>query len=173
MSASERLFFALWPDEQTRTTIARLLRRVNQHHGGKQVHSDNLHLTLVFLGNVQLTQRQCVEKAADTISIMPFRLCLDHVGLFRGPRVVWLGIKETPDALKQLATNLQGAARHCGIQLDEKPFTPHVSLLRKVTQLNALHIEPVSWDVNEFCLVHSVSGPEGVEYRVVKTWGGC
>lgn len=166
----QRLFFALWPDAKTRKTIAKLVQRVIPHHQGKPVRTDNLHLTLAFLGNVNKAQRDCVETVAESLSITPFSLCLEHLGVFPRAKVLWLGIKEQPDALIQLANDLAKGARDCGIKLDETAFEPHVSLMRKTNQLHELEVEPIYWNINQFCLVQSISHVEGVEYQVVKSW---
>lgn len=167
---SQRLFFALWPDDKTRTTIAKLVQRVIPHHHGNPIRTDSLHLTLAFLGNVNNAQRECVETVAESLSITPFSLCLEHLGVFSRAKVLWLGIEEQPDALTQLANDLAKGARNCGIKLDEKAFKPHVSLIRKVNRLHELEVEPIYWNINRFCLVQSISHREGVEYQVVKSW---
>src|SRR5947199_233573 len=45
-----RLFFALWPDAATRTIIGELARQVAAESHGRAVASDNIHVTLAFLG---------------------------------------------------------------------------------------------------------------------------
>lgn len=167
---SQRLFFALWPDDGVRHIIATITKQVVAQHYGKPVCVENLHLTLAFLGNVNQTQRDCVEAVAESISITPFSLCLDHLGVFPKPKVLWMGLQEQPDALMQLSEDLCRGAEGCGIALDKKTFNPHVTLMRKVKNLHALEIESVQWQVRDFCLVQSVSYPEGVEYRVIKRW---
>jgi len=167
---SQRLFFALWPDNKTRNAIAAVAKHVSGYHQGRAVNTDNLHLTLAFLGNIDEAQRDCVEAVAESISMTAFSLCLEHLGVFQRAKVLWLGIKEQPDALMQLAESLAVGARACGIQLDDKGFTPHVSLMRKIIQLHEVEVEPIHWNINQFCLVQSISHVEGVEYRVVKKW---
>ncbi|MGV3652978.1 MAG: 2'-5' RNA ligase family protein, partial [Noviherbaspirillum sp.] len=44
--SSLRLFFALWPDQETRTALAAL----QSHVPGRRIRPGNLHVTLVFLG---------------------------------------------------------------------------------------------------------------------------
>lgn len=167
---TQRLFFALWPDNRTRNAIAAVAKQATGYHHGKLIRTDNLHLTLAFLGNIDEAQRDCVEAVAESISITPFSLCLEHLGIFQRAKVLWLGIKEQPDALMQLAESLAVGARACGVQLDEKGFTPHLSLMRKVNQLHEFEVESIHWEVNRFCLVQSISHEEGVQYQVVKSW---
>jgi len=167
---TQRLFFALWPDDKTRKAISVPVKQAAQYHQGKSIHINNIHLTLAFLGNVNQLQRECIEQCVESISMQPFSLCLEHLGIFPRPKVLWLGIKEQPGALTHLATSIEKCACDCGIKLDNKGFNPHVTLMRKVKQLNEFDVDPIHWDVNKFCLVESVSQPEGVEYKVVKSW---
>lgn len=174
MSAPEapkqRLFFALWPDDAVRNACANIIKQAKNNHNGKAVQLDNLHITLAFLGNVSTAQRECVEAVADSISMTPFKLEFDHVGWFKRPKVLWLGTQETPDALVQLVTGLGHGVRGCNIELDKRPFAAHLTLMRKVREFSELEIEPVEWCVDRFCLVQSFTYPEGVEYRVVRSW---
>lgn len=167
---TQRLFFALWPDAAVRESLAAVVKQTAQHHQGKAMRPDNLHITLAFLGNVSDVQRACVEAAADAINMTPFDLRLDHVGWFKRPQVLWLGATETPEPLMQLVVGLNRGLRGCDIALDERPFATHLTLMRKIRKFNDLVIEPIDWHVDHFCLVQSLTHPEGVEYKVVKQW---
>lgn len=166
----QRLFFALWPDDITRQRLAAVVKQAAQQHQGKVMHTDNLHITLAFLGDVSNAQRACVEAVADSISMTPFNLRLEPIGWFKRPKVLWLGADETPDALMQLVASLNQGLRSCDIALDDRPFATHLTLMRKVQRFNEMKIEPIDWRVDRFCLVQSFTHPEGVEYKVVKSW---
>lgn len=167
---TQRLFFALWPDDTVRKALAAVVKQTAQHHQGKAMRPENLHITLVFLGNISATQRACAEAVADSINMMPFDLRLDHLGGFKRPQVLWLGARETPDALMQLAASLNRGLRGCDIAMDDRPFSTHLTLMRKIREFNERVIEPIDWHVDNFCLVQSLTHPEGVEYKVVKQW---
>jgi 2'-5' RNA ligase len=47
-----RLFFACWPDAALQEQLAQLGRQLQRQSGGKPSRRENLHLTLVFLGDV-------------------------------------------------------------------------------------------------------------------------
>ncbi|WP_126455736.1 RNA 2',3'-cyclic phosphodiesterase [Sulfuriflexus mobilis] len=166
----QRLFFALWPDDAVRGACAGIIKQARNNHDGKAVQLNNLHITLAFLGYVSEAQRECVEAAADAISMAPFDLRFDHVGWFKRPKVLWLGAHETPEALLQLVADLNRGVRGCDIELDERPFATHLTLMRKVREFNEMETEPIDWRVDRFCLVQSLTHREGVEYQVVKSW---
>ncbi|MCU7896259.1 MAG: hypothetical protein KZQ62_16110 [Candidatus Thiodiazotropha sp. (ex Lucinoma aequizonata)] len=48
---------------------------------GCRHHPDELHITLLFLGQVTASQFQCIEKEADNIQVDPFELTINHTGL--------------------------------------------------------------------------------------------
>lgn len=169
-ATKQRLFFALWPDAATRAVLARLA----QHHArdnGRAVSADNLHLTLVFVGGVTDAQRGCMEAAAATVVAAPFSVTLDRLGHWPKPKALWAGVEAAPLALTDLVTQLNTALIACGYKPDPRSFEAHVTLARK-----ALHppdtqqIPPLVWCAEDFCLVESVTGEQGSEYRVLMRW---
>ncbi len=169
-SRSQRLFFALWPDAGERRQLAALLPVLAQG-GGRPVPADNLHLTLAFLGQVTPAQRQCMEAWADTLNPPPLELILDRLEHWPGPRIAWLGPSAWPEALDVLAASLAEGMRQCGLQPDTRPYTPHVTLLRKAPGLPAVPTGlPVPWRTRSFVLCESRSDGDGVVYRVLRRW---
>ena len=167
----QRLFLALWPDDELRKHIKRSGKSLLRHGGGRPVALENIHITLVFLGNVDEHQQACVEQVADGVQCPIFSLKLDKAGHWPRPRVLWLGCKETPEPLKQLVSDLYQGINHCGIQLDSRPYQAHLTLMRKVSKPPAdLTIEPIDWSLDRFVLVKSTTHPEGVKYSVIKEW---
>src|SRR5690606_10650260 len=53
-----RVFYALWPDEETRASLARATRHAVRRCGGRPIRRENLHITLAFLGSVDETGLQ-------------------------------------------------------------------------------------------------------------------
>jgi len=168
--ATERLFFALWPDDATRSRCAQVAHQL-AHLGGQPVSPDNVHITLSFLGSVDAAQRVYAERAAAAVRARPFTLTLDRLGYFPKPRVVWLGGEPVPAALADLATELNHKLGDCGIRLDTRPFALHMTLLRKVSGQPVLAApEPITWRVQLFSLVKSETRSEGPIYTVIRTW---
>lgn len=165
-----RLFFALWPTEPVRQSILRSQQQAAQLHQGRCLRKGNLHLTLVFLGTIPNQYLSSLLAMAETIRGNVFNLTLDHAGLFSKPRCLWLGCAEKPAALMALAAQLARGVKACGLTIDERPYNPHVTIMRKVTALTDFQVAPIFWPVNEFCLVKSEPVSDGVEYSVVQRW---
>jgi len=169
----QRLFLALWPDEAVRRRLIRERDLAAAACRGRPVAPDNLHITLVFLGASDGPQRACAERAAGEVKAPAFRLMLERVGYWSRPRVVWLGSDGVPASLSALVGALQQGLAGCGYTLEERPFRPHITLLRKVPprpRFKPRLDEPVEWPVTHFHLVESVTRSTGAEYRLVATW---
>jgi len=166
----QRLFFALWPDEGVRATLDQsagelLGKRV------KRVVASNLHITLAFAGSVSGAVRSCLEAAADDIHVPRFELCIDRVGHWPRPRILWAGPTHIPGELWSLAGALRQTLEDCGIETGTRPFHPHVTLARKVSKCpEGAGFPPLHWSISHFSLVESVTDPAGVRYRVLRSW---
>lgn len=169
-SEGRRLFFALWPDAALQRTLYKVGRAVSPQ-GGKPMVARNLHITLAFLGTIGADKRQCMEAQADAIQLPPFELMLDQAGFWARPQVVWLGCSVVPEPLQALAARLNGAMAACGLTPDSRPYSPHLTVLRKARQEpRQLDINTVHWAVGDFVLVQSLTLPEGAQYQVVRRW---
>jgi 2'-5' RNA ligase len=166
---SLRLFLALVPPPETRASLARLARSLR--HGGRAVPAANLHITLAFLGTVTAGRARDAAAVADGFAGSGgFELCLETVGHWPRPRVLWCAPQRTPAALASLAGALAAALRARGFELERRRFAAHLTLARKVSHYaghNRLR-EPVLWDVDSMQLVASRTRPEGARYRVLR-----
>ena len=172
---SQRLFFALWPDDTLRQQLVHRSKPLVQAAHGRPVAVENLHITLAFLGDVDTDQHECVEcmatSVAENIACLPFELTLDHIGHWPRSRVLWFGPTETPEPLRLMADGLSAGARECGLLLNARPYSPHLTLMRKVTRApEKQSVETLSWPVSGFVLVRSVPVPQGVAYEVIREW---
>jgi 2'-5' RNA ligase len=160
----------LRPDAATRAALA-TLAQYHARHNGRAVTPENLHLTLVFVGGVTAAQHACMEAAAATVIAPPFAFTLDSLGFWPRPRVLWAGADAAPSALTDLVTRLSAALVPCGYQPEVRPFKAHVTLARKAQRLpTTQQMPPLVWQADDFCLVESVTGEQGSEYRVIARW---
>lgn len=170
-----RLFFALWPDDALRQQLVSRSRPLVETVRGRPLPDEKLHITLVFLGDTDARQRDCVESMATSVAeeaaCRPFELTLDRFGHWSRSRVLWFGCSETPEPLTTLVDRLSAGARECGLTLDTRPFRAHLTLMRKVSRApKEWPAEPLPWPVNSFVLVRSVPVPQGVQYEVLREW---
>ena len=167
---SQRLFFALWPDAATREAMSQVQRELAVA-GGRPLHPLDLHITLAFLGQVSPDQLPCVLAAAEQVHAAAHTLTLTRQGWWRGPRVAWCAPEETPPAMLELVDQLWNGLAGCGFEREARPFKAHVTLLRKARSIETAPLaSPIQWELKDFALVASLSGPGAPRYKVLQRW---
>jgi 2'-5' RNA ligase len=145
-----RLFFAVPVPADARARIGELIERVQGSVGDgtariRWVHVDGLHLTLRFLGPTPDDRLGPLAAGADAVASAeaPFEVVMGGGGAFPSlarPRSLWVGVSSGADRLARLADGLTAAAADCGLFLDTRPFTPHLTIART----DGLRLGPVA-----------------------------
>ncbi len=167
----ERLFIALWPDADTRAQLVRASESLGI--GGRLVAPANLHMTMVFLGQVPVAARRAILKAMRESRVGSFKLVLDRSGHFSASRVAWLGCSTPPPQMLAIQQRLTEQLRGAGFALEERAFRAHVTLARDVGAPPATTADeclPITWGVDSLALVRSPARG-GAPYQVLDTVG--
>ncbi len=93
---------------------------------------DQMHLTLYFLGEVNEHRTARIAAALAAVDRTPFPLTIAGVGLFPskgGTTTLWAGVSPCAE-LHELHKIVGQALAEAGVQLEVRPYTPHVSLAR-------------------------------------------
>jgi 2'-5' RNA ligase len=167
--ASSRLFFALWPDDETRQNILHIQQAVTMTVF-KPVPAQNFHVTLVFLGSVSKTLESTLKAHTTSIQSEPFNLVFDQLQFWPKARVLCLTSQQPHSLIVDLATAISNAASICGLKTDSRPYRPHVTLARHGQAFNRQSCPALTWRAQAFCLVESCSTFEGVRYQVLEKW---
>ena len=155
-----RLFLALWPPAATAAALQAWASQLD----GRPTRSENIHLTLAFLGEADEAKASA---AATRVTGRKHDLPIEHAEYWRHNQIVWVGPGRTPPLLEDLVKSLHGELRAGNLVLEDRPFAAHVTLLRKAKRPAAFPALPaVEWPVDEFSLVASVHG----RYRVLETF---
>ena len=163
-----RLFFAVWPDAAAAQALAALSRQVAELSGGRPPPPEKLHLTLAFVGQVEAGRLDALAGCA-RLRAGRLRLDFDRVGSFRRARVAWAGCSLPAPELLDLQQQLAGRLLAGGFPLEEREFTPHVTLARRIERpVPPARIEPVTWNADAFTLVRSETGTG--RYTVLERW---
>lgn len=135
-----RLFVAVDIDAASRAAIAALQRTTRDTDRDRQrgtlrwVKPEHLHLTLVFLGNVDDAYAPAVIEAyAQPVPTAPFDLVFRGLGAFpqRGaPRALWVGVDEGANEVVAVQQVMAERAQGLRIPIDARPFSPHLTLAR-------------------------------------------
>jgi 2'-5' RNA ligase len=168
---TQRLFFALWPDQEIRKHLCALADDALPQGVGRRVQAENLHLTLAFLGSVEAKMRHCIEEVASDIRARRFTLTFERLGCWQRTGVMWVGPLQQPEDLIFLVDTLNSALAGCGMSTEKRAYQAHLTLARKVRRCRRGHaIAPIVWDVNRFCLVASRTYAEGARYEILRSW---
>lgn len=164
-----RLFLALWPDDAVRARIAAYRDAWRWPAGAKPVPDEKLHLTLHFIGAFARDRIAALSEALAKVETEP--LCLSGGGaeIWRGGIAV-LSVASVP-ALTGLHERLGGALAGLGIELEARPFAPHVTLARKARGAEAPVLPAeLDWWARAPVLVESARVPPST-YRLLCTVG--
>jgi len=138
----------------------------------------NVHLTLKFLGGVPALRIEPVSKAVERAAsaISPFEIEVAGTGCFpsvRSARVLWVGLSNVPDAMKQLYSNIESELEREGFAREKRKFSPHLTIGRirvpgtgaaVAEQLVAQGFEPERFTAAEVIVMRSDLKPTGAIY---------
>lgn len=151
--------------------LGELARSFYRECGGRVVRTPNIHLTLVFLGDVPTARFADLMTLAGSIAATAFEFAIDTCGYWRHNRIVWAGTARCPQPLCELVLQLIRALRAAGFQCDERDYVPHITLLRAARRAPAPQAAAqIPWRAADFALVQSVRRDGGVAYDVVQRW---
>lgn len=127
-----RLFVALTLERSARREIVNLQKKMWGENRKGLTSSENLHLTLAFLGETDSKRVEDICWAMEKVRMQPPELVFDRIGVFKqsGGDIWWLGIKENK-LLEKLQFCLSDNLMYKGFQLEERKFLPHLTLARK------------------------------------------
>lgn len=142
----------------------------------RPVPPENLHLTLVFLGEIPETTLADVDAAFGKVRVPPFELALAGLGMFGGAKARSVHAEVVASQpLLHLQSKAETAARSAGVAVASRRFAPHVTLARlperfaergrleaAVAARSGYRAAP--FPVEDFRLFRSWPGPAGSTY---------
>jgi RNA 2',3'-cyclic 3'-phosphodiesterase len=169
----QRLFFSLkFSPAQHQQLLPYQQQALSLCPGAKAVDSDNLHLTLFFLGQVDAAQQQSLVLAAQQIKLEAFSLTLEHLACFAKPKILYLAPSVVPDALLQLQQQVAALCKAEGFSDMHDNYRPHITLARHAVCDATFQqpVMPLTLQVSEFALYCSENSGGGVSYQPLTTF---
>ena len=170
-----RLFFALWPDVDTRAQIANAAVALRLAGDAQPVPRENYHVTLAFVGEVTTSRLAVLQQIGRGQRAAGCTIRFDANDYWPDHQVAVAVAREAPAALTLLWTQLhRDLALHqaaLNLRYPRSSLRTHITLARKVAQAPVLQaMSPLHWNARSFSLVRSdTSGARSV-YTVVDTW---
>ena len=140
-----RLFIAINFNNDTRSRLLALRDELHSHSAsGNFSLSENLHLTLAFLGECDMKQTTATKTVLDSLAVEPMSICVDRIGRSRrdGGDIWCAGITKN-EVLLSLQQMLINKLVSAGFILEKRRYSPHITLGREiVTDVQPWPIEP-------------------------------
>jgi len=157
------IYFAIKPPPDVASVLAATAREVTRELGGKPAREDTIHLTLAFLGELPAQHFGELIDVARGVRAESFDVPIDRLGYWAHNRLLWAGSQSFPPALMSLAAQLEAVLLDAGyLKIDvsgRHPFTPHITLARKVNgPVDAARLqmsEALAWSCRGFVLIRS------------------
>ena len=176
------LFIAVRPDERASEDLQDALGRVRRLPPAQDLRWQpewQWHVTVAFLGDPpDDVDDEVVDRLDPVIRRAPVRdVRMAGAGCF-GRQIVWIGIEsgDARDQLSALASGIPPLLRGTGVQVDRRPWRPHVTVARarrgdaaRAADLLADYAGP-PWTVDELLVIRSTGGPRP-EHRVIHRLG--
>lgn len=175
-----RVFFAVEIPANIKAKLAEYiesLKKLSKSHQIRWTRSENLHITLQFVGEVQGKDvDQLIAAVQDELKDLDMHLHLNvgELHLFpdpHRPRVLVLNVSPQADLAKLSAQIGRGVVK-VGYEIESRQFRAHLSIGRiKTSQKSALnfladidapHLE--AFEINDIVLFQSEPHPEGSQY---------
>lgn len=103
---------------------------------GKLTHQDNLHLTLLFIGEMDQSHIEHLNRhlTHDLTREKSFSISTSSLGSFnkKSEHILWIGIEEGIDELTMLAKKVKQSTSRADIAFKSSDFTPHITIARNV-----------------------------------------
>ncbi|MGD8565992.1 MAG: RNA 2',3'-cyclic phosphodiesterase [Candidatus Bathyarchaeota archaeon] len=135
MSESIRSFIAFDINEESVITKMKDVQASLANTGAhlKMVKPENIHVTMHFLGNISFAMIEKIHEKMRKIEYKTFNIKIKGIGVFphlRYIRVIWAGITEGADHLKNISIQLESYLQKLGFPRDRKGFSPHLTIAR-------------------------------------------
>jgi len=161
-----RLFISVNCDNNVKTQLLDVQDRLRtQAVKGNFSLPENLHLTLVFIGETPADNVQVITSAIETAlkpRIAPFSLVFSMTGCFKhsNKELWWIGTEHGDvhvDTLKTIRRRITEELSSKGISFDNRAFNPHITLGREIKHEAPIVIpkQEIIYPINRISLMKS------------------
>lgn len=173
-----RVFLAIPLDHVTRSAMTSVT--IPCKDGLRPIHTDNLHVTLHFLGEVPEPALRILRQTLRHLRAVRFTLRFSGAGRFGGDgrqEILWVGVDQHPK-LTELQARIGDCLHSLDMAVEARPYSPHLTIARTrksspetaqtFIQANADFHQ--SMPVVEFCLFASIPSEDGHRYQIIESF---
>ena len=172
-----RLFVSIDPPKEICQLLA---ERVPDIPGIRKVKTEQIHLTLLFLGEQSGDNIHRIREALDEIRFEPFEVTVNELGVFPdsgNPSVLWAGLEESSDLIRLQKEISDVLSKFTKSENEARSYKPHITLARlkniSATECREIISEPfdsITFRVTGFKLKKSVLRKSGAEHETLKVY---
>jgi len=177
-----RLFISVNCDDKVKNQLLTVQNKIkSQSVKGNFSLPENLHLTLVFIGETPEDKVQVITSVIDQAlkpGVDPFTLTFSTVGCYTHSKkeLWWIGTDHNDTRLNDLNTIRQRIADGLlskGVNFDNRPFNPHITLGREIKHASPIIIpkQEIMYPVNHISLMKSERVSGKLTYTEIWDWG--
>jgi 2'-5' RNA ligase len=162
----QRLFISVNCDDKIKNKLLSVQEKIKaQSVKGSFTRPENLHLTLVFLGETPEDKIPLISSVIDKAlnpPVAPFTLVFSTIGCFKhsNKELWWIGTEHNDKYLDILKTIRRRIAENLlseGVNFDNRPLNPHITLGREIKHTSPIIIpeQEIIFPVNRISLMKS------------------
>jgi len=141
-----RIFIALLFNDEIKDAVYDYLAEVEETSvSGNFSSLDNLHLTILYLGETSLAMLEKIKLKLSEINFRNFQYETNNLGYFQksqNRKIVYLGVNKSYN-LESLYNLIVIKLKEIGLNFPTEKYTPHITLARQVSLINDNDLETI------------------------------
>jgi 2'-5' RNA ligase len=165
---TKRIFFALWPDHRQRDRLRDFISPVAKLVEGRAVERSEWHVTLAYIGDLDVRFIPELMQSAKGIEFEPFRLRLDRLEFWPRPKIAAVVPPRVPPDMEALVDRLNGLVLASGVEPAQRVYRPHITVARAARPFEPLKLAQsaeIEW--SRFELMESITEHGRTFYRPI------
>ena len=165
---SKRIFFALWPDHRQRDRLRDFISPVAKLVEGRAVERSEWHVTLAYIGDLDVRFIPELMQSAKGIEFEPFRLRLDRLEYWPRPKIAAVVPPRVPPDMEALVERLNGLVLASGTEPAQRVYRPHITAVRAARPFEPIKLAQsaeIEW--SGFELMESITEHGRTSYRPI------
>jgi len=170
-----RIFTGFCTNNETKSKVNEHIDFLKEKSvSGNFTHFNNIHLTLIFLGEINDKQYKSLVRAVENVEFSPFEIQFDRIGKFEARRgekgdLYWLGMDNKSKELDFIYKSLRNEIMGENLAFDGKSYKPHITLgrqivLRDLEEDVCKKITTINFKIEKINIIRSDRMPNGVRY---------
>lgn len=166
---TQRIFFALWPDDRQRDRLRDVINSVAKTVEGRAVDRRDWHVTLAYIGTFPESQLPSFLERVAELPVEPFRLSFDRIEFWPRPKIGCLVASTVPTELQALIARLHVVMQDFDVVPEDRTYRPHITVVRNARTFATERLtQRAVTEWSGFELVESLPGPGPARYRPLK-----